>query len=110
MAATYKDGNKYEWGKTIPGVVFLTTLSSNKRTIYSAIKYADGTSSCDCPGWTMHSKSGRGCKHSREVEAMTASRDDTGKAVQPAPVASTAAKPVKPGKQMRSLTFEEDEA
>lgn len=39
---------------------------SNPDNEYQTLLYYDGTTSCDCPGWTRRSV--RSCKHTRWVE------------------------------------------
>ena len=39
---------------------------------YQTLKYADGTTSCDCPGWKFKRKTAGGertCRHTRLVDA-----------------------------------------
>lgn len=46
-------------------------LSSNGKTKYQTLLYTDGTTSCDCPGWTRRTQGdgSRTCKHVRLIEA-----------------------------------------
>lgn len=50
-----------------------TNMSSNGVTPYTTILWADGTASCDCPGWTRRvvEKDGIGsireCRHSKDM-------------------------------------------
>ena len=48
---------------------WLFTSDSNPNKEYETLQYADGTTSCNCKGWTMK-KAGkeRTCKHTRLVE------------------------------------------
>jgi len=45
--------------------------SSSSSTIYECRLYKDGTTSCNCPGWTRRVGVGgaRECKHTRDVDA-----------------------------------------
>lgn len=48
---------------------------SNAGKVYQTLQYADGSTSCDCPGWRFKRKSAGGlrtCKHTRFVEMGTA--------------------------------------
>lgn len=46
------------------------TSSSNSSKLYQTLLYVDGTTSCDCPGWTRRvaTDGTRSCKHVRLVE------------------------------------------
>jgi hypothetical protein len=47
--------------------------SSSGGGTYETLLYSDGTTSCDCPGWTRRCVDGvRTCKHVRAIEAGTA--------------------------------------
>ena len=47
-----------------------TFESSSGSKTYETLKYNDGSTSCDCPGWTRRCVDGqRTCKHVRSVEA-----------------------------------------
>jgi hypothetical protein len=50
--------------------------SSSSNKSYQMLQYVDGSTSCDCPGWTRHAQ--RVCKHTRAVDMGTA--DDICKA------------------------------
>ena len=42
---------------------------------YQTLLYADGSTSCDCKGWTLRCKNGlRMCKHTRSVDMQMADR------------------------------------
>lgn len=45
--------------------------SSNGATLYETLGYMDGTTSCNCPGWTrrVDEAGKRSCKHTRMVLA-----------------------------------------
>lgn len=47
--------------------------SSGKKT-YETLQYSDGTTSCNCPGWTrrVDVNGERSCKHTRSVDMGTA--------------------------------------
>lgn len=47
--------------------------SSSGSGTYETLLYSDGTTTCDCPGWTRRCVDGvRTCKHVRAVQAGTA--------------------------------------
>ena len=47
-----------------------TFESSSGSKTYETLKWNDGSTSCDCPGWTRRCVDGqRTCKHVRAVEA-----------------------------------------
>ena len=54
-----------------------TFLSSSGRKRYQTLLYADGTTSCDCPGWCKRTApdGSRSCKHTRSVLMGTANRE-----------------------------------
>ncbi len=54
-----------------------TFASSSGRGRYQTLLYADGSTSCDCPGWCRRvaSDGSRSCKHTRSVLMGTADRD-----------------------------------
>ena len=48
---------------------------SNPDTEYQTLQYTDGSTSCDCKGWTRRVAGGaRSCKHTRMVEMGLADR------------------------------------
>lgn len=50
--------------------------SSSGSKTYETLKYNDGSTSCDCMGWTRRCVDGqRTCKHVRSVEAGRGSHD-----------------------------------
>jgi hypothetical protein len=50
--------------------------SSSSGKLYETLRYTDGSTSCDCPGWTRRCVNGvRTCKHTRAVECGTADRE-----------------------------------
>lgn len=53
------------------------TSDSNPDKTYQTLQYEDGTTSCNCRGWTLHvtTLGHRSCKHTRAVDMGTA--DDT---------------------------------
>ena len=59
-----------EWSAMAHGSRYEThdfPSSSTPGKTYRTIKYADGSMSCDCPGWT-HAKGGnRTCKHVKQL-------------------------------------------
>jgi hypothetical protein len=54
-----------------------TFASSSGRGRYQTLLYADGSMSCDCPGWCRRiaSDGSRSCKHTRSVLMGTADRE-----------------------------------
>jgi len=54
-----------------------TFVSSSGRGRYQTLLYADGSTSCDCPGWCRRvARDGsRTCKHTRAVVLGTADRE-----------------------------------
>jgi len=54
--------------KAIQKVWIFSSKSSDKT--YETLKYADGTTSCNCMGWTRHVKldGSRSCSHTRSVD------------------------------------------
>lgn len=58
--------------KTIAKVWSFRSSSSTK--VYQTLQYTDGTTSCECPGWTRRNNTvtGRTCKHTRWVEMGSA--------------------------------------
>lgn len=50
--------------------------SSSGSSTYQTILYVDGSTSCDCMGWTRRNPpGGRHCKHTRAVDMGVAERD-----------------------------------
>lgn len=49
---------------------------SNPSREYQTLQYTDGTTSCQCPGWTRRvaADGSRSCKHTRWVDLGTADR------------------------------------
>ncbi len=74
-----------------------TFVSSRGAARYQTLLYADGTTSCDCPGWTRRvaADGSRSCKHTRSVLMRTADREcESSHDCGAAPAApSTAARP-----------------
>lgn len=76
-----------------------TFESSSSSKTYETLLYTDGTTSCNCPGWTRRAQ--RTCKHTRAVDMGLAdsqcvsSHDYTGQTPtpQPQPVQPVAATP-----------------
>jgi hypothetical protein len=50
--------------------------SSDPRKFYQTLRYTDGSSSCDCAGWTRRCQpdGSRTCRHTRDVEMGMADR------------------------------------
>ena len=75
-----------------------TFASSSGGGRYQTLLYADGTTSCECPGWCRRvaADGSRSCKHTRSVLMGTADREclSMHDAHAPAPIA--AMKPARP--------------
>ncbi len=56
--------------------VWTFASDSNPDIEYQTLQYADGTTSCDCPGWCRRvaADGSRSCKHVRAVHMGTADR------------------------------------
>jgi hypothetical protein len=54
-----------------------TFVSSKGDRRYQTLLYADGATSCDCPGWCKRTATdgSRSCKHTRSVVMGTADRE-----------------------------------
>ncbi|MGH7969838.1 MAG: hypothetical protein ACREIC_14030 [Limisphaerales bacterium] len=54
--------------------VWTFASSSNPNIEYETLQYADGTTSCACPGWTRRvaPDGSRSCRHTRLVDMGTA--------------------------------------
>ena len=63
MATSYRDGFKVVDGSRIKPVHMRDFRSSNGMTVYTAILWEDGESSCNCPGWAMRKR----CRHSQSM-------------------------------------------
>lgn len=69
MATSFNQrGEKITDGKVIMPRHILESLSSNGRTVYTATLWADGDTSCNCPGWASR----KSCKHSKAAASITA--------------------------------------
>ena len=88
-------------GKTVAKVWTMASSSSSKT--YETLQYTDGTTSCNCPGWTrrVDKVTGeRSCKHTKAVDsgradAMSVAMSDyTSNAVSKAPVGDSVTKAV----------------
>jgi hypothetical protein len=50
--------------------------SSNPQKLYETLQYENGSTSCNCPGWTKRCVDGvRTCTHTRSVHAGTADQE-----------------------------------
>ena len=51
--------------------------SSSSTKVYETLQYTDGTTSCNCPGWTRRvaADGSRSCKHTRMIDMGTADRE-----------------------------------
>ena len=59
--------------------VWTFASDSNPDVEYQTLQYADGSTSCNCAGWTRRvARDGsRSCKHTRQVDMGTANRNST---------------------------------
>jgi len=59
--------------------VWTFTSSSNPNKSYEALQYTDGSTSCNCPGWTRRvaADGTRSCKHIRSIDMGIAGREAT---------------------------------
>jgi hypothetical protein len=50
---------------------------SNPKTTYQTLQYTDGSTSCECKGWTRRvaADGSRSCKHTRSVDMGQADRE-----------------------------------
>jgi len=74
MGATFKRGKKFLDGQEIEARHRLVFYASDGCTINTATLWVDGTTSCNCPGWSFRKK----CKHADRALHLTASIDETG--------------------------------
>jgi hypothetical protein len=53
--------------------------SSNPNNKYETLQYTDGSTSCNCPGWTrrVDATGNRSCKHTRMVDMGSAERESS---------------------------------
>lgn len=68
MGWQFSDGNKIANGRRIACTGARNYLSSDQNTVYTVKDWADGTSSCNCPGWArrVDKRTGeRTCAHVR---------------------------------------------
>ncbi len=64
-----------------PGIAKCWTFRSSRGDrSYQTLLYADGSTSCDCPGWTRRvaADGSRSCKHTRSVLMGGADREADG--------------------------------
>ena len=59
--------------------VWTFNSDSNPDVEYQTLQYVDGSTSCNCAGWTRRvaQDGGRSCKHTRSVDLGTADRNCT---------------------------------
>lgn len=52
---------------------------SNLAKEYETLRYTDGSTSCNCPGWTRRvaADGSRSCKHTRSIDMGTADQQST---------------------------------
>jgi hypothetical protein len=60
--------------------VWIFNSDSNPNTQYETLQYTDGTTSCNCKGWTRRTAADgtRSCKHTRLVDMQKADLHCTG--------------------------------
>lgn len=78
MKPAFKRGKKLLDGKEIEAKHRLILYGSDGISIYTATLWADGTTSCNCPGWSFQHAKGKTCKHAKRAESLTATIDETG--------------------------------
>src|SRR3954467_3936915 len=58
--------------KEIAAVYWFASESNPNRKPYQTLQYTDGSTSCDCKGWTIKRATAggaRSCRHTRDVDA-----------------------------------------
>ena len=88
--------------------------SSSSSKTYQTLQYTDGTTSCQCRGWTIK-KAGkeRQCRHTRDVDAGMADQTcvkmvdytKTGKAKMQTPKVTVIEEPVEEKKRLRKIMW-----
>jgi hypothetical protein len=78
MKPSFVRGKKLLDGKEIEAKHRLILYGSDGCSIYTATLWVDGTTSCNCPGWSFQHAKGRTCKHAKRAANLTASVDETG--------------------------------
>ena len=84
MQPTFKKGKKYIGDKEVAAKHRLILYGDDGTSIYTATLWADGTTSCNCPGWRFR----RTCKHSARAVSLTTTVDETGGPDRPTPAAA----------------------
>jgi len=88
-----------------------TFKSSSGSGTYETLQYVDGSTSCDCPGWTrrVDASGNRSCKHTRSVHQGTAdglavaAHDYASQSVPKAPIVAPVKKSAKKSAKKASL-------
>ncbi len=107
MSVNYKKGLKYVNGMAVAAAVRWRAWADDGVTIYTATRWADGGTSCNCPAWTRSMR--RHCKHVERVAIMTASASEEGidQAVVSPPANAVNPKP-RQSDGTRGILFEDD--
>ena len=84
---------------------------SNPDIEYQTLQYADGSTSCNCKGWTRRvaADGSRSCKHTRSVDLGTADHSCTAThdygAQPPKPITTNAKSKIKPTPRLGQRKF-----
>lgn len=78
MKPAFKRGKKFLDDKEIEAKHRLILYGSDGVSIYTATLWADGTTSCNCPGWSFQHAKGGTCKHAKRAAGLTTTVDETG--------------------------------
>jgi hypothetical protein len=78
LKPSFKRGKKLLDGKEIEAKHRLILYGSDGVSIYTATLWTDGTTSCNCPGWSFQHAKGGTCKHAKRAALLTATVDETG--------------------------------
>lgn len=95
--------------------VWVFASSSRPDKLYQTLEYDDGSTSCECPGWTRRVAvdGSRTCRHTRSVECGTADRECVRllphKAARVAPQMRAVVPEAVPTRQGRKFCFEMEE-
>ena len=84
--------------------VWKFSSSSNPNKSYETLQYEDGTTSCQCPGWTKRvaADGSRTCRHTRSVDMGTADTECTASSIY-GPVSSTPTVMIQPVQKTQEL-------
>ena len=91
--------------------VWTFASDSNPDTEYQTLQYQDGSTSCNCKGWTRRvaQNGSRSCKHTRYVDLGMADRHCTAthdyETQQPQPITTNAKPKIKPTLRLGQRKF-----